>query len=116
MTKKVVYILPIVLLLWVMTGGCRKKLADLYYDPDQTIQPSIEKFFTEMLNNDRVRPSYWDIRTFVVMHTGIYTQSVGYLNNSNEYQQNPSYTQDRWNDFYRPGDGTSGNGGIMVHY
>lgn len=69
-----------------------------------------------MLNNDRVRPSYWNIRTFVVMHTGIYTQSVAYLNNSTMYQQNPSYTQDRWNDFYRPGDVGNGNSGIMAHY
>jgi len=48
------------LLVSVVAGSCRKKLADLYYDPDQTVQPSIEKFFTEMLNSDRVRPSYWN--------------------------------------------------------
>ncbi|WP_207514502.1 SusD/RagB family nutrient-binding outer membrane lipoprotein [Longitalea luteola] len=105
------------LLLMVTAGSCRKKLADLYYDPDQTIQPSMEKFFTEMLHNDRVRPSYWNIRTFVVLHTGIYTQSVGYLNTTTVYQQNAGYTQDRWNDFYRPGNATEGgNGGILAHY
>lgn len=101
-------------------GGCQKKLADLYYDPDQTAQPSIEKFFTEMLNNDRVRPSYWNVRTFIAMHTGIYTQSLGYLNNSNIYQQSLTYTQDRWNDFYRPGENgngnSNGNSGVMAHY
>jgi hypothetical protein len=97
--------------------SCRKKLAELYNDPDQTEQPSIEKFFTQMLNNDRVRPSYWNVRTFIVMHTGIYTQSVGYLNYTTAYQQNDGYTQDRWNDFYRPGNATEGgNGGIMAHY
>ena len=117
MTKPVLYIITVVLLVSVVAGGCRKKLADLYYDPDQTVQPSIEKFFTEMLNSDRVRPSYWNIRTFVVMHSGIYTQSVGYLNTTTEYQQNAGYTQDRWNDFYRPGTAADGgNGGIMAHY
>lgn len=117
MTKPAFYIIHLVLLLSVVTGSCRKKLADLYYDPDQTVQPSIEKFFTEMLNNDRVRPSYWDIRTFVVMHSGIYTQSIGYLNTTTAYQQNAGYTQDRWNDFYRPGaSADGGNGGIMAHY
>lgn len=117
MTKQVVYIISIVLLLSVMADGCRKKLADLYYDPDQTVQPSIEKFFTEMLNNDRVRPSYWNIRTFVAIHTGIYTQSLGYLNTTTAYQQNAGYTQDRWNDFYQPGPAANGgNGGIMAHY
>jgi hypothetical protein len=117
MTKPVLYIISTVLLLSVVAGSCRKKLADLYYDPDQTVQPSIEKFFTEMLNNDRVRPSYWNIRTFVVIHSGIYTQSIGYLNTTTAYQQNAGYTQDRWNDFYRPGTAADGgNGGIMAHY
>jgi hypothetical protein len=116
MKKTLLYIISIVMLLWVFTTGCRKKLADLYYDPDQTTQPSIEKFFTEMLDNSRVRPNYWEIRTFVVMHTGIYTQSVGYLNTSTEYQQNANYTQDRWNDFYRPGTVDNGTGGIMALY
>jgi hypothetical protein len=115
MNKLSAYILFIVVLLSVCTSSCRKKLNDLYYDPDQTVQPTIEQLFTEMLSNDRVRPSYWDYRTFVVMHTGIYTQSVGYLNNSTEYQQNAGYTQDRWDDFYRPGS-NDGHGGIMAHY
>ncbi|THU42019.1 SusD/RagB family nutrient-binding outer membrane lipoprotein [Niastella caeni] len=116
MTKRFIYIISFAMLLSVVTGGCRKKLADLYYDPDQTVQPSIEKFFTEMLNNNRVRPSYWNIRTFVVMHTGIYTQSIGYLNTTTAYQQNAGYTQDRWNDFFRPGIAANGNSGIMAHY
>lgn len=105
------------MLIAVTTAGCRKRLAELYYDPDQTVQPSIEKFFTEMLNNDRVRPSYWNVRTFIAMHSGVYTQSIGYLNYTTSYQQNAGYTQDRWNDFYRPGTAADGgNGGIMAHY
>jgi hypothetical protein len=116
MTKHTLYIISLLLLL-ITTSSCRKKLAELYNDPDQTEQPSIEKFFTQMLNNDRVRPSYWNVRTFIVMHTGIYTQSVGYLNYTTAYQQNDGYTQDRWNDFYRPGNAIEGgNGGIMAHY
>lgn len=94
-------------------AGCKKRLEELYYNPDQTTQASIEKFFTEMLDNDRVRPSYWEIRTFTVLQTGIYSQSVAYLNTNTVYQQNPSYTQDRWNDFYRPG---GNGGGVMAHY
>lgn len=94
-------------------GSCKKKLEELYYNPDQTTQASIEKFFTEMLDNNRVRPSYWEIRTFTVLQTGVYSQSVAYLNTNAVYQQNPSYTQDRWNDFYRPG---GNGGGVMAHY
>lgn len=94
-------------------AGCKKRLEEFYYNPDQTTQASIEKFFTEMLDNDRVRPSYWEIRTFTVLQTGVYSQSVAYLNTNTAYQQNPSYTQDRWNDFYRPG---GNGGGVMAHY
>jgi hypothetical protein len=111
--KKLFLYITCVAFIFTGVSSCKKKLADLYNDPDQTTQPSIEKFFTEMLDNDRIRPSYWEVRTFLVMHTGIYTQSVGYLNNTFVYQQNPSYTQDRWNDFYRPG---ANGGGVMAHY
>lgn len=111
MRKSTIYIFLITLL--VCFSGCEKKLEELYNDPDLTTQPSIEKFFTEILNNDRMRSSYWDVRTITVMHTGIYSQSVGYINNANVYQQNPGYTQDRWNSFYSP---AAGMGGVMAHY
>ena len=116
MNKQVLYIITIVILVTTSLTGCRKKLADLYYDPDQTTQPSIEQFFTQLINNNRVRPSYWEMRTFVVMHTGIYTQSVSYLNAITAYQQNANYTQDKWNDFYRAGTTEKGSGGVMALY
>lgn len=94
-------------------ASCKKRLEEFYNNPDETTQASIEKFFTEMLDNNRVRPSYWEVRTFTVLQTGIYSQSVGYLNTNTVYQQNPAYTQDRWNDFYRPG---GNGGGVMAHY
>ncbi|MDX2048746.1 MAG: SusD/RagB family nutrient-binding outer membrane lipoprotein [Chitinophagaceae bacterium] len=112
MNKNSIHI-ALFVLLFAVGASCKKKLADLYNDPDQTTQPAVEKFFTEMLDNDRVRPSYWNVRTFLLMHTGIYTQSAGYLNNTSVYQQNPSYTQDYWNDFYRPG---ANGGGVMAHF
>ena len=96
-----------------MLASCKKELEELYNDPDVTTQTSIEKLFSKMLDNNRVRASYWEIRTFVVMHTGIYTQSVGYLNNGTVYQQNPDYTEDRWNDFYRPG---ANGSGVMAQF
>lgn len=102
-----------VLLLVVLLCSCRKRLEELYYNPDQTTEPAIEKFFTEMLDNNRVRPAYWEIRTFVAMHTGIYSQTLGFLNNNSAYQQNPGYSQDRWNDFYVPG---ANGGGDMAHF
>lgn len=88
--------------------GCSKKLEKLYYDPDQLTTARIEKLFTELLNNYRTRPSYWEIRTFAVMHAGIYSQTVGYLNTTGVYQQNLSYVESKWNDFYRPAGNGSG--------
>lgn len=102
------------LLILLMTAlACQEELADRYLSPDKTASPSLDKFFTAMLDNNRVRPSYWEISTFVNWHIGIYSQSVGFLNSESMYQQNESYIQDRWNDFYRP----SANGaGVVAHF
>lgn len=95
------------------TWGCADELADRYADPDNNIEPTIDKLLTEMLDNDRVRPAYWEMSTFINWHIGIYTQSVGFLNSESVYQQNDSYIQDRWDDFYSPG---VNGGGVMAHY
>ncbi|MEP7257904.1 MAG: hypothetical protein ABI687_05945, partial [Flavitalea sp.] len=114
MRKRELYTgLVVALTVFMFSTGCKKRLEDLYYNPDQTTQPSIEKFFTKMLDNNRVRPAYWELRTFVAMHTGIYSQSLAYLNSYMAYRQNPGYTQDRWSDFYIPG---PNGGGAIVHY
>lgn len=115
MRKPLLHIIPVLLLIAALTG-CRKKLADLYNDPDTTTQASIEGFFTQMLNNQRVWPTYWNMRTFIVVQPGIYAQTVGYINNSTIYQQNASYTQDRWNDFYRTFTTADGHAAVMPHY
>ncbi|HEY8396801.1 MAG TPA: SusD/RagB family nutrient-binding outer membrane lipoprotein, partial [Flavihumibacter sp.] len=92
----------------ILLGSCSKKLEKLYYDPDELATAKIEKLFTEMLNNDRVRPSYWEMRTFAVMHSAIYSQTVGFLNTTGVFQQNLNYTEGKWNDFYRPAGNGSG--------
>ncbi|KAA3439780.1 SusD/RagB family nutrient-binding outer membrane lipoprotein [Rufibacter hautae] len=93
--------------------ACKDKLEENFYNPEETTQASIGGFFTEMLDNNRVRPSYWDIRTFVAMQPAVYTQSLSVQNGSTMYQQNPGYIQNRWDDFYRPG---GDGGGAMAHY
>lgn len=101
------------LFLFMAVTGCQDELEDRYLNPDKATAPSIDKFFTAILNSDRVRPSYWDISTFMNWHIGVYSQAVAFLNNETIYQQNESYIQDRWNDFYRP----SANGsGIVALY
>jgi hypothetical protein len=102
-----------VFIAFILATACQDELADRYLNPDKTTSATIDKFFTAMLNNDRTRPAYWEISTFVNWHIGVYTQSVGFLNSETMFQQNESYIQDRWNDFYRP----SANGsGIVATY
>lgn len=99
--------------LFFFVVGCKSELDNRYLNPDKTTSTSIDKLFTGMLANDRVWPKYWEMSTFINWHIGIYTQSVGFLNSSTVYQQNESYIQDRWNDFYRP---SSNGAGVMALY
>jgi hypothetical protein len=100
------------LLLGVVTG-CQEELAERYQNPNHDVTPTISEFFTAMLNNDRTRPSYWNMSTFVNWHVGVYSQTVSYINGQSMYQQNEAYIQDRWDDFYRPG---SNGSGVMAGY
>lgn len=93
--------------------SCQDKLEEQYLNPEKTTEASIGKFFTRMLDNRRVRADYWNIRTFLVMHPAVYTNTVSYLNTTKRYQQQLSYLDDFWKDFYTP-NGT-GAGGIMPH-
>src|SRR5687768_11115095 len=88
--------------------SCAEELSERYQNPNVDASPAVGEFFTSMLNNDRSRPSYWNISTFVNWHVGVYSQSVGYLNSQTMYQQNEAYIQERWDDFYRPGPNGSG--------
>jgi hypothetical protein len=63
-----------------------------------------------MIDNSRVRAEYWNIRTFLVMHPGVYTQSVSFINTTRRYQQQPSYLDDYWRDYFTP---TAG--GVVSH-
>ena len=97
----------------VLPTACQDELADRYLNSDKATSASLGQFFTAMLNNDRMRPSYWEMSTFVNWHIGVYTQSVGFLNSPTMFQQNESYIQDRWNDFYRP---SSNGSGVIANY
>jgi hypothetical protein len=102
-----------IVLLMVVTISCKDELNDRYENPDRTADATIDQFFTAMLNNNRVRPMYWDMSTFINWHIGVYTESVGFLNTEYIYQQNETYISNRWDDFYRP----SANGaGVMALY
>ena len=100
-------------LLLIVTGACQDALEERYALPGQSSLPTIDKLFTRMLDDNRVRPSYWEMSTMVNWHIGVYSQTVGFLNTDFIYQQNEQYIQERWNDFYRP----SANGaGVLAQY
>ncbi|MCJ8209256.1 SusD/RagB family nutrient-binding outer membrane lipoprotein [Mucilaginibacter sp. RS28] len=100
-------------LLVLSLGSCKKSIDDKFNNPEKTSTVSIPYMFTAMLNNDRVRPSYWNYRTFVLTATAEYAQT-DYLPTSNTvYQPNDGYMGNRWEDFYHP----TGNGsGPMALY
>ena len=97
----------------ILPMGCQDELADRYLNADKATAATLGQFFTAMLNNNRMRPSYWELSTFVNWHIGVYTQSVGYLNSPTVFRQNESYIQDRWNDFYRPS--ANGSGVVAIY-
>jgi len=87
-------------------SSCKKRLADEYNNPELNPKQSIPGFFTAMLNNDRVRPSYWNLRTYLLTGIAVYSQSASFDNVNTAYQQNDGYTGQYWTDFYY----ASGNG------
>lgn len=89
-------------------SSCTDQLEEKYYNPEKSTQANIQGFFTAILNNDRVRPSYWNIRTFLLMQPAVYSQTAYFTNNSSSYQQADGYTEQYWNNFYSPNSNGSG--------
>lgn len=111
--KKILAGVGVAVMMTACFTSCQDKLEEQYLNPEKTTEASIGKFFTRMLDNRRVRPDYWNIRTFLVMHPGVYTNTVSYINTTKRYQQQLSYLDDFWKDYYTP-NGT-GVGGVMPH-
>jgi hypothetical protein len=100
--------------------SCQDRLEEQYINPEKTTEASIGKFFTTMLDNRRVRADYWNIRTFLLVHPAVYTNTVSYTNVNNRYQQQLNYLDDFWKDYYTPNyydqnRPTGGAGGVMAH-
>jgi hypothetical protein len=120
-TKKIVTGFGVVAV-WVATvlTSCQDRLEEQYINPEKTTEASIGKFFTTMLDNRRVRADYWNIRTFLLVHPAVYTNTVSYTNVNNRYQQQLNYLDDFWKDYYTPNyydqnRPTGGAGGVMAH-
>jgi hypothetical protein len=101
--NKSFYILLFLTLSTLGFTGCKSKMEDAFNNPDQTTEASIPGFFADLLNNDRVRPSYWHYRTFILSNQAIYTQTVSFIPGNTMYQPGDSYSYGYWTDFYAPG-------------
>lgn len=94
-------------------SACKKTLEEKYNNPEKSSVQSIPTFFTAFLNNDRIRPAYWNVRTFLLPHPAVYSQTASFSNGNDVYRQSDSYTGQYWSDFYYP----AGNGsGPMALY
>lgn len=98
--KKISVITSVCVLLLMVLGGCKKSLEDKYLNPEKSTSGSLPGFLTAMLDNARVRPNYWNVRTVLLQHTAVYSQTAFFLNESAVYQQSDSYTGQFWNNFY----------------
>jgi hypothetical protein len=108
--KKILINIGCFLMLAGTISSCSKQLEEKYVDPDKTTNPSIEKLFSGMLDNNRVRPQYWEMRTIAMQTSGVYSQLVVGFNEDKVYQTIDAYVQSRWNDFYVPNNPTNNQG------
>ncbi|RYE32522.1 MAG: SusD/RagB family nutrient-binding outer membrane lipoprotein [Sphingobacteriaceae bacterium] len=113
--KKIFINTSLLLLIVVTLGSCKKSLVELYNNPELTgvTTTSLPNLFTAMLNNDRVRPAYWNQRTYLMPHAAVYSQTASYSTGDNRiYVQNDNYTGNYWSDFYYPAGNGSGPMGV----
>ena len=111
--KKLVILVHIIFLLAISLSGCKKTIDKDYNNPELSTKPIISGFFTAMLNSDRVRPAYWNLRTFFFLQASVYAQTTSFDNVPTAYQAVDGYIGNYWSDFYYP----AGNGsGPMALY
>lgn len=98
--KTYIRILSMLLILVITCTSCKKELEDRYNNPEESSIASIPNFFTALLNSNRLRPSYWEMRTFVLPLSAKYSQTASFAYGPTAYQQNDGESGQRWRDFY----------------
>lgn len=106
---KKIFIYTVVLLSLAMSfSACKKTIDKNYLNPELSTKPIISGFFTAMLNSDRVRPAYWNLRTFFFPQISVYAQTTTFDNVSDAYKHRDDYIGQYWADFYYPSSNGSG--------
>jgi len=98
MMKK--YYIIIALITGIVFSSCQKQLEEKFNDPERTDQASIPAFFASMLNNEKVKPQYYNVRTFLIQQPGIFSQTNTFSNSNTSYQHNDGYLGSFWKEFY----------------
>jgi len=92
----------------LLFSGCKDELEEKYNNRRNRPRLVYRGFFTAILDNNRVRPSYWNVRTFLLAAAGS-IQPDGIL-----YQWQHCLPAKRWlhrtilSDFYAHSDNGSG--------
>ncbi|RYE19696.1 MAG: SusD/RagB family nutrient-binding outer membrane lipoprotein, partial [Sphingobacteriaceae bacterium] len=108
MMKNTIKKISTLLLAILLFSSCKKSLVELYNNPELTDKAGLPTLFTGILNSDRIRPAYWNQRTFLMPHAAVYSQTASFFNDPSVYQQNDNYTGNYWSDFYYPAGNGSG--------
>ncbi|RAJ02581.1 SusD-like starch-binding protein associating with outer membrane [Chitinophaga skermanii] len=99
--KKNLFIISLAAFGMSTLAACTKSdFSSNFNDPEKTEVASTEGLFKGLFANDRIKPAYWNIFTFLRPQSAVYTQTIGYTNSLNVYTQNTAYGQDRWSDYY----------------
>jgi hypothetical protein len=106
--KKIFIYTNILILLVVSFSSCKKTIDKDYLNPELSTKPIISGFFTAMLNSDRVRPAYWNLRTFFFPQVSVYAQTTTFDNVNSAYKATDGYLGNYWSDFYFPSSNGSG--------
>lgn len=83
--------------------GCQiSEFEDNYTNPARVSETSVEKQYTGFMISNRtyVLPSYWNY--FVVLRITLnrYNQTIGWINEENQYVPGSAAITDRWNNYY----------------
>ncbi|MBW8688028.1 SusD/RagB family nutrient-binding outer membrane lipoprotein [Chitinophaga rhizophila] len=102
-------------------AGCKGQLDDYYVDPDKTTNPTIEKLFSSILDNNRARPNYSEMREIALPMCAAYCQTAACDNKEERWIQTVNPVEALWNDYYTPSNqGTDINyntgNGVMAQY
>lgn len=96
------YIIATLLLILAFSACKESEFADSYPDPSKIKTTSVEKQFSGFMQSNLglVMPSYWNYFVTNRITLSRYTQSVGWVNTTDQYVPGSAAVGDRWSAYY----------------